>query len=166
MAKHSKRFEFLFKKVEGMAAVDVATAVKTLKSLEPSLPSNIKPVKFDQTVQLAVQLGIDPKQDDQAVRGSIVLPHGIGKSKRVLVFAQGNNADLAKAAGAQHVGGKDLADKIKELLRHRVGDTLTCSIGLAPNRFLAKIASDLDKPRGFAVIGAAESAARLPASPF
>jgi len=114
MAKHSKRFEFLFKKVEGMAAVDVATAVKTLKSLEPSLPSNIKPVKFDQTVQLAVQLGIDPKQDDQAVRVSIVLPHGIGKSKRVLVFAQGNNADLAKAAGAQHVGGKDLADKIKE----------------------------------------------------
>src|SRR5580658_1262278 len=114
MAKHSKRFEFLLKKVEGLGPVDVPTAVKTLKSLEPSLPSNIKPVKFDQTVQLAVQLGIDPKQDDQAVRGSIVLPHGIGKSKRVLVFAQGNNADLAKAAGAQHGGGKDLADKIKE----------------------------------------------------
>ena len=114
MAKHSKRFEFLLKKVEGLGPVDVPTAVKTLKSLEPSLPSNIKPVKFDQTVQIAVQLGIDPKQDDQAVRGSIVLPHGIGKSKRVLVFAQGNNADIAKASGAEHVGGKDLADKIKE----------------------------------------------------
>ena len=80
MAKHSKRSEFLLKKVEGLGPVDVPTAVKTLKSLEPSLPSNIKPVKFDQTVQIAVQLGIDPKQDDQAVRGSIVLPHGIGKS--------------------------------------------------------------------------------------
>jgi large subunit ribosomal protein L1 len=114
MAKHSKRFEFLLKKVEGLGPVDVSTAVKTLKSLEPSLPSNIKPVKFDQTVQIAVQLGIDPKQDDQAVRGSIVLPHGIGKSKRVLVFAQGNNADIARAAGAAHVGSKDLADKIKE----------------------------------------------------
>ena len=91
------------------------TAVKTLKSLEPSLPSNIKPVKFDQTVQIAVQLGIDPKQDDQAVRGSIVLPHGIGKSKRVLVFAQGNNADIARRRPEpHHVGGKDLADKIKE----------------------------------------------------
>jgi large subunit ribosomal protein L1 len=114
MAKHSKRFAFLLKKVETLGAVDVATAVKTLKSLEPSLPSNIKPVKFDQTVQIACQLGIDPKQDDQAVRGSIVLPHGIGKSKRVLVFAQGNNADIARTAGAAHVGGKDLADKIKE----------------------------------------------------
>ena len=79
MAKHSKRFEFLFKKVENLGAVDVATAVKTLKGLEPSLPSNIKPVKFDQTVQVAMRLGIDPKQADQLVRGSIVFPHGIGK---------------------------------------------------------------------------------------
>ncbi len=114
MAKHSKRFAFLHKKVENLGPVDVTTAVKTLKGLEPSLPANIKPVKFDQTVQLAVRLGVDPKQADQMVRGSIVLPHGIGKSKRVLVFAQGNNADIAKAAGAEHVGGKELADKIKE----------------------------------------------------
>lgn len=114
MAKHSKRFDFLLKKVENLGAVDVATAVKTLKGLEPSLPSNIKPVKFDQTVQVAMRLGIDPKQADQLVRGSIVFPNGIGKSKRVLVFAQGNNADIAKSAGAEHVGGKDLADKIKE----------------------------------------------------
>ena len=97
MAKHSKRFEFLLKKVENLGPVDVTTAVKTLKGLEPSLPSKIKPCKFDQTVQLAIRLGIDPKQADQLVRGSIVLPHGIGKSKRVLVFAQGNNADIAKA---------------------------------------------------------------------
>jgi large subunit ribosomal protein L1 len=114
MAKHSKRFEFLAKKVENLGPVDLPTAVKTLKGLEPSLPANIKPVKFDQTVQLAVRLGVDPKQADQIVRGSLVLPNGIGKSKRVLVFAQGNNADTAKAAGADHVGGKELADKIKE----------------------------------------------------
>lgn len=114
MAKHSKRFEFLLKKVEDLGPVSVATAVKTLKGLEPSLPSTIKPCKFDQTVQVAMRLGIDPKQADQLVRGSIVFPHGIGKSKRVLVFAQGNNADIARTAGAEHVGGKDLADKIKE----------------------------------------------------
>jgi large subunit ribosomal protein L1 len=114
MAKHSKRFTFLAKKVENLGAVDLQTAVKTLKGLEPSLPSNMKPCKFDQTVQLAIRLGIDPKQADQVVRGSIVLPNGIGKSKRVLVFAQGNNADIARSAGADHVGGKDLADKIKE----------------------------------------------------
>lgn len=114
MAKHSKRFTFLAKKVESLGAVDLNTAVKTLKGLEPSLPSNIKPCKFDQTVQLAIRLGIDPKQADQVVRGSIVLPNGIGKSKRVLVFAQGNNADIARSSGADHVGGKDLADKIKE----------------------------------------------------
>jgi large subunit ribosomal protein L1 len=114
MAKQSKRFVFLAKKVENLGPVDVATAVKTLKGLEPSLPSTIKPVKFDQTVQVAMRLGIDPKQADQLVRGSIVFPNGIGKSKRVLVFAQGNNADIAKASGAEHVGGKDLADKIKE----------------------------------------------------
>jgi large subunit ribosomal protein L1 len=65
-------------------------------------------------VQLAIRLGVDPKQADQMVRGSILLPNGIGKSKRVLVFAQGNNADIARTAGAEHVGGKDLADKIKE----------------------------------------------------
>jgi len=114
MAKPSKRFEFLAKKVENLGSVNVATAVKTLKGLEPSLPANIKPCKFDQTVQLAIRLGVDPKQADQMVRGSIVLPNGIGKSKRVLVFAQGNNADIARTAGAEHVGGKDLADKIKE----------------------------------------------------
>jgi large subunit ribosomal protein L1 len=114
MAKHSKRIEFLLKKVENIGPVNVATAVKALKGLEPSLPSTIKPCKFDQSVTLAIRLGIDPKQADQIVRGSIVLPNGIGKSKRVLVFAQANNADVARGAGADHVGGKELADKVKE----------------------------------------------------
>jgi large subunit ribosomal protein L1 len=71
-------------------------------------------VRFDQTVEIAVRLGVDPRQADQIVRGSLVLPHGIGKSQRVLVFAQGENVAVAQAAGADFVGGKELADKIKE----------------------------------------------------
>ncbi len=62
---------------------------------------------------MSIRLGIDPKQADQLVRGSIVLPHGIGKSKRVVVFAKGDKAEEAKAAGADEVGGEDLANKIK-----------------------------------------------------
>ncbi|HUG94390.1 MAG TPA: 50S ribosomal protein L1 [Planctomycetaceae bacterium] len=94
--------------------MDVATAVKLLKGFETGLPKGVKPVKFDQTVEIAVRLGVDPKQADQIVRGSLVLPHGIGKSQRVLVFAQGDNVKVATDAGADHVGGKELADKIKE----------------------------------------------------
>jgi large subunit ribosomal protein L1 len=70
--------------------------------------------KFDQTVEIHVRLGIDPKQADQIIRGSLVLPHGIGKSKRVVVFARGNLAEDARAAGAEEVGADDLAKKIKE----------------------------------------------------
>jgi len=70
--------------------------------------------KFDQSVEVHVRLGIDPKQADQIVRGSLVLPHGIGKSTRVVGFAKGNLADDAKAAGAEAVGGDDLAKRIKE----------------------------------------------------
>jgi large subunit ribosomal protein L1 len=114
MAKRSKRSEFLRKKTAELGPVDLPVAVKTLKGLESGLPKHIKPCKVDQTVEIAARLGVDPRQADQIVRGSIVLPHGIGKSQRVLVFAQGENVGLAKAAGADHVGGKELADKIKE----------------------------------------------------
>ncbi len=69
--------------------------------------------KFDQTVEIVMRLGIDPKQADQLVRGSIVLPHGIGKTLRVIVFAKGDKIDDAKAAGADEVGGPELAEKIK-----------------------------------------------------
>lgn len=113
MARESKRFKFLAEQVVGLAPLGVPQAVAKLKSLEPSLPKKIKPCKFDQSVEVAVRLGVDTKQADQMVRGSIVLPHGIGKSKRVLVFAQGENANVAQKAGADHVGGADLADKIK-----------------------------------------------------
>jgi large subunit ribosomal protein L1 len=95
------------------APLPVADAVKALKGLDAELPANIKRCKFDQSVEVAVRLGVDPKQSDQVVRGSIVFPHGIGKSKRVLVFCQGPNVQVATDAGADFAGGKELADKIK-----------------------------------------------------
>lgn len=114
MPKRSKRLKALQQKVEELGVVDLPVAVKALKGMEESLPGTIKRCKFDQTVEVAMRLGIDPKQADQIVRGSIVLPHGIGKSQRVLVFAQGDNVAVAEEAGADHVGGKELADKIKD----------------------------------------------------
>lgn len=69
--------------------------------------------KFDESIDIAVQLGIDPKKSDQLVRGSVVLPEGTGKSVRVAVFAQGDKAEQAKAAGADIVGMEDLAEQIK-----------------------------------------------------
>ena len=114
MAKNSKRIEFLRKYVAELGAVDLATAIKELKGLESRLPNGVKSCRIDQTAEIAVRLGVDPKQADQLVRGSIVLPHGIGKSQRVVVFAQGENAAAAEEAGADAVGGKELADKIKD----------------------------------------------------
>jgi len=96
----------LAKKPTSEAPLPLAEAVGIIKSFPPA--------KFDQTVEIHMRLGIDPKQADQIIRGSIVLPHGIGKSKRVVVFAKGNLAEEAKAAGAEEVGADDLAKKIKE----------------------------------------------------
>ena len=90
----------------GNKPVPLEEAVKLLKQFGNT--------KFDQTVEVAMRLGIDPKQADQIVRSSIVLPHGIGKTLRVIVFAKDDKADEAKAAGADEVGGKELADRIKE----------------------------------------------------
>jgi large subunit ribosomal protein L1 len=114
MAAQSKRMKTLSKKASELGVLALPDAVKALKGLEDSLPKAIKRVGFDQTVEIALRLGVDPRQADQIVRGSIVLPHGIGKSQRVLVFAQGENVKIAQAAGADIVGAKELADKIKE----------------------------------------------------
>ena len=114
MAKHSKRRVFLDNKVKGLGTLELRPAVEVLKGLESSLPKGVNKCKFDQTVEIAMRLGVDPKQADQIVRGSIVLPHGIGKSQRVLVFCKGDNVAVATEAGADHVGGKELADKIKD----------------------------------------------------
>jgi large subunit ribosomal protein L1 len=85
--------------------VPIAEAIKTLKTFGTT--------KFNQTVEVSTNLGIDPRQSDQNVRGSVALPHGIGKAVRVAVFAQGENAEKAAAAGADVVGGDDLAQKVK-----------------------------------------------------
>lgn len=105
MVKQSKRYRALTEKRKE-DAVALPEAVKTLKGYEGT--------KFDQSVEIAVRLGVDAKQADQLVRGSIVLPHGIGKSKRVVVFAKGDQADNARAAGADEVGAEELAKKIRE----------------------------------------------------
>lgn len=86
-------------------ALPVEEAVSKLKSFPPT--------KFDQTVEVVLRLGIDHTQADQIVRGSIVLPHGIGKEQRVVVFAKGPQAEAAKEAGADFVGDEDLAKKIQ-----------------------------------------------------
>jgi large subunit ribosomal protein L1 len=92
-------------KVPSKTSLPLSEAVSLLKSFNNT--------KFDQSVEIAMRLGLDAKQADQLVRGSIVLPNGIGKSLRVIVFAKGEKADEAKAAGAEEVGGPELAEKIK-----------------------------------------------------
>jgi large subunit ribosomal protein L1 len=105
LAEQSKRFRALKEQATARDPVPLAQAVKTLKSFATT--------KFNQTVEVSTNLGIDPRQTDQNVRGSVALPHGIGKTVRVAVFAQGENAEKATAAGADIVGSDDLAQKIK-----------------------------------------------------
>ena len=105
MAYLSKRYRALREKVKTVDPIPLADAIKQLKTFNTT--------KFNQTVEVSTNLGIDPRQSDQNVRGSVALPHGIGKSVRVAVFAQGDNAEKATAAGADIVGGDDLAARIK-----------------------------------------------------
>jgi len=105
MVKRSKRLKGLVEKSPGKKPLPLAEAVALLKTFGNT--------KFDQSVEVALRLGIDPKQADQIVRGSIVLPHGIGRTLRVVVFAKGDRIDEAQEAGADEVGGEELAEKIK-----------------------------------------------------
>ena len=105
MAKQSKRYRALQDKIKTTGLVSLAEALRLLKTFNTT--------KFNQSVEVSTHLGIDPKQTDQNVRGSVALPHGIGKSVRVAVFAQGENAEKARAAGADIVGADDLAQQIK-----------------------------------------------------
>ena len=102
----SKRAKAFREKVESTKFYAIDEALELLKSMPAT--------KFDQSVDVAVNLGVDPRKSDQVVRGSTVLPNGTGKSVRVAVFAQGPNADAAKEAGADIVGFEDLADDIKK----------------------------------------------------
>jgi len=103
--KLSKRIRSQAEKHPGKTALPVDQAVEVLKRYNTT--------KFDQSVDIAIHLGVDPKQADQIVRGSVVLPNGIGKTLRVIVFAKGDLAEAAKEAGADEVGGEELAKKIK-----------------------------------------------------
>jgi len=105
MAKLTKRQKAINEKVEAGKQYQIEEAV--------SLLTELSAVKFKETVEVAVNLGVDPRKSDQVVRGSTVLPNGTGNDVRVAVFAQGENAEKAKEAGADVVGFEDLAEQIK-----------------------------------------------------
>lgn len=101
-----KKYQESAKKIDKSALYDTAEAM--------DLVVKTAPAKFDETVELHVKLGVDSRHADQQVRGAIVLPHGTGKIARVLVFAKGDKAEAAKAAGADFVGEMDLVEKIQK----------------------------------------------------
>lgn len=103
--KHGKRYNDAKKLIEQNKLYDPAEAIALVRQTGKA--------KFDETVELSIRLGVDPRHADQQVRGTVVLPHGTGKKVRVLVFAKGDKADEARAAGAEYVGEAELADKIK-----------------------------------------------------
>ena len=105
MAKVSKRMAAVAQKIDRAKLYPVTEALTLVKECATA--------KFDESIDIAVQLGIDPKKSDQLVRGSVVLPAGTGKAVRVAVFAQGDKAEQARAAGADIVGMEDLAEQIK-----------------------------------------------------
>jgi len=105
MARMSKRMKMIAEKVEPGKAYAAPEAFSLLKE--------ISSVKFEESVDVSINLGVDPRKSDQVVRGSTVLPNGTGKDVRVAVFTQGDNVEAAKAAGADIVGMEDLAEEVK-----------------------------------------------------
>lgn len=105
MKKHGKKYRAAAEKVEAGKKYDLDSAVAKVKEIAFA--------KFDETVELTVWLGVDPRKADQLVRGTIVLPHGLGKSKKVVVIAQGDKLREAEEAGADIVGGEDIVTRIK-----------------------------------------------------
>ncbi|MBF0152429.1 MAG: 50S ribosomal protein L1 [Magnetococcales bacterium] len=105
MARRGKRLEKIFDKVDRSNAYPLAEAVGLLKEGATA--------KFDETVEIALNLGVDPRHADQMIRGTAILPHGTGKTVRVLVFAKGDKVAEALAAGADYAGSDDLVEKIQ-----------------------------------------------------
>jgi len=105
MKKHGKKYRAALEKIEPNRKYNLETAIEKVKEISFA--------KFDETVELTVWLGVDPRKADQLVRGTIVLPHGLGKSKTVLVIAQGDKVREAEEAGADIVGGEDIVTRIK-----------------------------------------------------
>jgi len=106
MAKHGKKYTEALKQVDKNKSYTAEEAVELLKKVDFA--------KFDATVEVAVNLDVDPKQADQQIRGAIVLPNGTGKTQKVIVFAEGQQAKDAEAAGADIVGSDDLVEKIQD----------------------------------------------------
>jgi large subunit ribosomal protein L1 len=106
MAKTGKRLAQAYEGIDRNTQYELAAAVKLVKEGAKA--------KFDETIEIAVNLGVDPKHADQMVRGVVSLPNGTGKSVKVAVFAKGDKADEAKAAGAEYVGADDLAEMIQK----------------------------------------------------
>ncbi len=106
MAKTSKRFAKAIDGVDPAQAYSIEEAVKLVKSRATA--------KFDETIEVAINLGVDPRHADQMVRGVVALPNGTGRKLRVAVFAKGAKADEAKAAGADVIGAEDLAEKVQK----------------------------------------------------
>ncbi len=106
MARHGKKYVEARKKLDRQKKYELHEALALVKDLAFA--------NFDETVEMAVRLGVNPRHADQMVRGSVVLPHGVGKVPRVLVFARGDKEREALEAGADYVGGEELAQKIAE----------------------------------------------------
>lgn len=105
MPKHGKKYQESAKLIEADKVYDPDEAIALIQKMPAS--------KFDATLEVSVKLGVDPKHADQQVRGAVVLPHGTGKTKRVLVFAKGEKAKEAEVAGADFVGAEDMVEKIQ-----------------------------------------------------
>ena len=105
MAKHGKRLRKAYEAIDRETGYGITEAVRIIKD---SATTN-----FDETVEIAINLGVDPKHADQMVRGTVSLPHGTGKALKVAVFAKGDKAKEAAAAGADFVGAEDLAENIQ-----------------------------------------------------
>ncbi|HYE66939.1 MAG TPA: 50S ribosomal protein L1 [Pyrinomonadaceae bacterium] len=105
MKKHGKKYRAAAEKIEAGRKYSLEEGISKLKEVAFA--------KFDETVELTMWLGVDPRKADQLVRGTVVLPHGLGRSKTVLVIAQGDKIKEAEEAGADFVGGEDMVEKIK-----------------------------------------------------
>ncbi|OPZ72576.1 MAG: 50S ribosomal protein L1 [Firmicutes bacterium ADurb.Bin456] len=106
MPKHGKKFQDAAKQIDRNIVYEPTEAFELVKKIAPA--------KFDETVEVAVRLGVDPRHADQQVRGAVVLPHGTGKTRTVLVFAKGDKAKEAEDAGADFVGAEDMVARIQQ----------------------------------------------------
>jgi large subunit ribosomal protein L1 len=124
MGKHGKKYRDAAEKIEAGKQYEPREAIALLKELAYA--------KFDETVELHIRTGLDTRHADQQLRGTIVLPHGLGKGQRVLVFAEGEAARLAEQAGADEVGGDDLVKKVE-------GGYLEFEVALATKEMMGKV---------------------------